>query len=793
MGSLFARNKLNKVTRGMDQLDLNVLSLARQQGQDLPELPGLYIPAQPRRPARGRQPDRLILYMVIAGNAPLVPDQQNQLLIRLAETYYKTPGSSTAAQRAVAEALNDYLLDRNLKAASSGRQAIGLLAIITVRNNHLYLAQCGPTHGYLINAAGAEHLYDPQSPGRGLGLGRTTSIYYSQAELRANDTLLLSAEPPAAWSAQTLSGLHNQGPESLRRYLLSQAGQDLRAVLIQAKTGAGKIFMLRPKSAQPASPVRPLAQAPAPEAEMPLPEVQAAILETPEVTATQPPVSSIEQLARDYPRAPTVEQAIPPSASEFAVPTSAEMPPASALPRPPVTDRSTVSVSARARRRSQVATPIASGLASAGSASQAAADRVGHGFRSLLLRMLPGEGLMQLPSATMFIVAIAVPLVVVAIASVVYFQRGRAGQYQAYLAQAVQAAGYARSQTDPNTRMQSWQTVINYVEQAEQYQVTSDTQALRQEASLVSDELNSVRRLDYQPAIVNGLADNANISHMVATETDLYLLNSEGGSVIRALATGTGYDVDSTFQCASGLPTGQTGQLVDIAAAPKGNTFNATVQAMDINGNLLQCSPGKAPEFSALAPPSKGWGKPQAFTINLGNLFILDQEKKTVWIYWDSQYTSPPEEFFVAEFPMENVVDLAVDKTDLYLLHADGHTTYCGYSEMSVSPSRCTDFLPYIDSRPGRESQMMTFESPFGELLSTQPPDPSLYYLQPDSHALYRFSLRLLTYYGQLLPRQGSTATTGIATRPATAFTLTPDARLAFLAVGNRVFYAGTP
>jgi hypothetical protein len=85
----------------------------------------------------------------------------------------------------------------------------------------------------------------------------------------------------------------------------------------------------------------------------------------------------------------------------------------------------------------------------------------------------------------------------------------------------------------------------------------------------------------------------------------------------------------------------------------------------------------------------------------------------------------------------------------------------------------------------------MQIQPPFTQLLTSQPPDPSLFYLQPEEHAVYRFSLQLLTYYGQFRP--SNEALTGISRKPATAFALSPDARLAFLAVDNQVFYAGMP
>jgi hypothetical protein len=137
---------------------------------------------------------------------------------------------------------------------------------------------------------------------------------------------------------------------------------------------------------------------------------------------------------------------------------------------------------------------------------------------------------------------------------------------------------------------------------------------------------------------------------------------------------------------------------------------------------------------------------------------------------------------------MENVIDLAVDKNDLYLLHEDGHITLCTFSNLGVSPTRCNDPFPYADSRVGREGQVLLPEAPFVQVRTTQPPDPSLYLLQADTQAIYHFSLRLLTFQRQLRSQNPLSADS-----PATAFDIRPDGRVVFMALGNRVYYAGMP
>ncbi|MCU0486108.1 MAG: hypothetical protein MUC85_08365 [Anaerolineales bacterium] len=179
----------------ISSLDLNLLPIARKGGQDFPELPDLYAVMPPRRPAHGREADSLVIYLCLSGNAPLSPEQHAHLLERLAQKYYKTSGSVTSALRAVAEALNLYLLDRNLRSSSAGRQGIGRLVLGVLRADTFYMAHCGPVQALLISPSETRPLHDLPSAGRGLGLSRTTPVRFVQARLADGDCLVLASDP----------------------------------------------------------------------------------------------------------------------------------------------------------------------------------------------------------------------------------------------------------------------------------------------------------------------------------------------------------------------------------------------------------------------------------------------------------------------------------------------------------------------------------------------------------------------------------------------------------------------
>jgi len=135
---------------------------------------------------------------------------------------------------------------------------------------------------------------------------------------------------------------------------------------------------------------------------------------------------------------------------------------------------------------------------------------------------------------------------------------------------------------------------------------------------------------------------------------------------------------------------------------------------------------------------------------------------------------------------MHDVIDMAVNLTDLYLLHTDGHLTTCDYSGLVESPTRCEDPATYTDSRPGRQDGALIQDASFTELLFAPPPDPSIYLLDPVSKAIYHFSVRLT------LQRQYRSQDP-LPEGPATAIAINKNNRTAFMAIGNQVYSATLP
>ena len=390
---------------------------------------------------------------------------------------------------------------------------------------------------------------------------------------------------------------------------------------------------------------------------------------------------------------------------------------------------------------------------------------------------------------------IVIPVIIVAIAATVYIHYGRTAQYQQYFDMALGQASQARGQTNPTEVRRAWDSTIYYLDLADKYQKTSDSSDLRQEAQTALDNLDGILRLDFRQAIIGGLSRSVQVSHMAATDTDLYLLDASRGGIIRAFMTNQGYEVDPSFKCDPGqYGTIIVETLVDLVALPMSNIYNARILAMDGKGNLLYCGLAE-PVAVSLVPPQLGWRNISAFSLDADgkNLYVLDPAGNAVWQYSGGfgKFPDLPSMFFGEQVPqnMNTAIDLAANNADLYILFQDGHVTSCPLMRYEVVPMRCADPATFVDSRPERQSGPKINDAIFTQVTFASAPDPSLYMLEPLTRAIYRFSPRsnTLELRGQFRAtmEQNNTLFDG----PATAMAISPN-RYTFFSVGNQIYFA---
>ncbi|HEX7620026.1 MAG TPA: hypothetical protein VF359_02370 [Anaerolineales bacterium] len=831
--------------------DLNLFPFYRIKGQEWPQLPGLLAMVPPHRTARGRENDRLVIYLTFSGNDPFSASEYNQTAVQMARQFYQTAGSVTSAIRAIAETLNQLLVDRNLRTTGKGQYIIGRMILGVLRGSQFVFAQCGPTHVFHLPGKETRHVHDAQMSGRGLGIGQATPLYLSQLDLNPGDQLILCADLPSGWEAALL-GKGLVLPDSLRRELLSITTEDLNAILVHVLPGKGNINILKAMPAPAPDTVPPKRQT-----AFVKPTGRPAPVSAPTTAAPDTLPASEELAAESTPSMPQESAPVPASpaiptsqvesgrpASRFAsllagsgkdgsagipnpeIPQMKTETPVTAFRprvkndsteqvRPPVPDsKSAVSrpapqtgrfVSSRTtgelpeiKRPPAYRKGIYRWLANIILGIRGGTQKISDSIRKFLPNVLPdsNEGESQGSSSSLAFVAIAIPLIVVTIAGLVYARYGRVTQYQDYYNMALSQAAQAHGQTDPTEVRRAWDSTLYYLALADKYQVTQDSLNLRQQAQTALDNLDSIVRLNFSPAIVGGLDRTLQINRMAATNTDLYLLDATRGNVIRAALGNQGYEIDSNFVCGPAqYGTITVGKLIDIEALQMSNDFNARVMGIDASGTLLYCGFNMVPEAVPLSPPPLGWQGISAFTLDTDGryLYVLDPPGNNVWAYQGNsgKFTDSPTIFFGQQVPqsMSTSIDLAANNSDLYLLFEDGHVTACPASHYEGVPLRCSDPVTFVDNRPERQPGPRITDAIFNQISFAAAPDPLLYLLEPLTRAIYYFSPRSdsLELRGQF--RAGVEQSNTLFNSSATAMTISPNRNI-FFSIGAQVFFA---
>ncbi|HEU0292541.1 MAG TPA: hypothetical protein VFR47_07380, partial [Anaerolineales bacterium] len=426
-------------------------------------------------------------------------------------------------------------------------------------------------------------------------------------------------------------------------------------------------------------------------------------------------------------------------------------------------------------------------------------ERLGSFLRRFIPRLLPGveskrptQQMLIVPTYVLVVIAIMIPVLVSVIGWVVFAKYGLNERYHELYQNALTANAQASSETDPSRQRDELIKVIDFSEQALEYNDTAEADLVRSEAQAKLDSLMGVVRLEFIPAFANRLGNIAEISRMAASESDLYMLDAEKGSILHAAFTGRSLELDSTFSCKPGSYAGyQVDKLVDLLALPKRNAVSANVLGIDATGQLLYCAPGQVPQAIPLPElPNTNWGRVTSFALDGGNLYVLDASARAVWVFVgkDSYFGDPPYFYFSNQIPdsIDNAIDLSVSGDDLYLLHADGHLSTCTFSRIAETPTRCLDPVNFQDPFPAHQDINLFAQANFTQLSLTTPPNSVMLLLDSENQKVFRFTPRSLELQNQVTGHAGKG--NPFQAGAISAMAVSPNYVL-YLAIGNQVYF----
>lgn len=771
-----------------------------------PLYPGFLVIQPPRKPARGRENDILILYFKLHGKSNITGTGLKAWLENKAAIYHHNSGTVTSGIRSIFEEINQDLIERNSRFAKENGQVSGSLKVMVLKKDILYVAVCGAGSAIQVTGNEVQYVIDDEDSGRGLGFKQKMNVRFNQTNVKNGDLLFFVNDPPDFWTDDQFSGGPSLTNEAVYRRLFSAGIGDAQGVMVRFREGDGKLTMIKMHSGE-----RVIAG---------MPPVQEAGKETPASSAAVPPFTKQPDAKEDLRANRTtvksgiaVPQAEPPDQSEKqplilrrtdpqesrarrGQPQYEEAPAAAAEPEQ----------ARQAEKRPQAEANIpwpktgdvkaaVGGVLRKGAA---ATGKTESWVKSTLQKILPGpaDQPLSFSKAVLVFIAVAVPVIIVAIAASLYIRNGRSSLFDGYMAEAQLLATQAASQTDASTRQSDLKQSLYWLEKADEYGSSDDSTALRQSVQSQLDDLEGVTRIDMVSAIGGVLPTGTSISQLVVTGTDLYALDSNTGTVLRFFLSGSEYQQDSAFDCGPSKNSSLSviGNLVDMVPISTDNGYGASLLAVDAHGKLEYCVAGESGYIVSLAAPDMGWVSISSISISQGNLYVLDIRGNAVYRFEGSEYEflGAPTLFFDNEIPsLTQAVDIEVVGYELYILRSDGEMVECTYSPLKdMKSTECKDPAAYNDNRSGENVTTTTFPgTSFSQMRITLSPDSSLYLLDSTETAIYHLSYAR-NLQGVMYPRMADGES--IDKYTPTAFTVSSN-RQVFMAFGGLIYYGQMP
>ncbi|HZY44096.1 MAG TPA: hypothetical protein VFF70_05025 [Anaerolineae bacterium] len=599
--------------------ELNLTGGARQS-----VTPATGVFTAPRRSARGRDTDTLYVLIDLEGKAPaMLIDEMKQ---HLARVYWSTPGSVTAALRAAVSSASEWLMTRNVEAASADR-LFGGISCAVLRHAEVFSAQAGLANLYVAHQGSIEQFSSRDAdPLVAIGMTRSTDVRFAHAELQPGDVVLLTdaRSPKYLPLASISSAIVSVGVEAALRNL-------------EKLTGSGDLIALVVETV-PARDAAAARQEPTSEAASPF-SVRATAQKT--VAATDSVYSSSRSDAKVQSTRPV--------------------------------DDSTQSYEPRPNPIGRITQTIGHGF-----------NRSLAALATLMQRSLPGPAVsnrskskpgFEVSPKIMASIAIGIPIMVAVLVATIYIQGKTQSELQALVVGAQNEMTLA-AQANGSEARPHWAAALDQAQRAV-HLVGADKTAneLLTQAQTQLDKLDNIVRLT--PIVLYNFKSSGPL-RLALHNFSIFVLDRSSNELERVTLNTNADGIEGgkpaiVYTSETATDGKKPGNFIDMVWVNATTAqLNSSLMILHRDG-LLQYDLTfgfKSLTLGIDAVPS-GARRLRSFD---GNLYLLDPPAKQVWRYRakDSAYAAAPETYFdQANADAANAVDMAIDG-NVYLISADG-------------------------------------------------------------------------------------------------------------------------
>jgi hypothetical protein len=739
------------------------LHVVNGTAQEIGAVPGVLALPAPAKAARGRERDFLFAHLALSGPPEETAALIDDLTAGLGRRFFAASGSVTAALRRAVLETNEQLLRHNL---SIRRPHEGALTCAVLHGEELYTLQVGEGLAFLGHNFGIERL--PVAPPRTvMPLGRSAGldIRFAYHRLQSGDMMLL-ADPRLAYltGAALAPALVDSEIESGLEALTGLLGNDTaRLLLVEFADELPSTLPVTFQHSKKPAPTKPAA------APRPAPATSAApamSVPAPGLLGGAPLREGMTPPAR--PALPHPVSSGPVTALEATAPPQADAGPADGVAPLEIGARRVASTSARGLSR------LTAWLA----------EVLGR------LRGAPPADEPGVHWALPAMIAVVVPVVVAAVVSSVYLQRGGNEQVAGIKEQMVQEMLLAESAGGAAESRGHYETVLLLSTEAETLRPGDiEVARMRADAREALDRVDGVTRMTAE--LFYAYDDGVNLTGIALgpAEGGVAVLDGAGNRVLLhatddAFRELTAEEPTTIAFNGQAVGTEVVGPIVDLLWLPgSAAETRDSVTMLDRTGVLFSYYANLGDIRGIRLGNSSAWLDPVAMATYLDRLYVLDRGAGQIWKYYaDQNYVQTEDDpaiFFSAQAGLDAAVDFDLYSEDgsLVVIYADGR-------------------VRYYDTRSGRvqwdentllQSGLTTpLVAPVAVKMVGRGLNASIFILDPGSSRLVQLSRggTLLTQY-RVLDQTGDEVLS-----QATDFAVTDAPQRIFVVAGNAIYAA---
>ncbi len=624
-------------------------------------VPGVLALPAPAKAARGREHDFLFAHLSLSGPLEETAALIDDLTAGLGRRFFAASGSVTAALRRAVLETNEQLLRHNL---SIKRPHEGALTCAVLHSEELYTLQVGEGLSFLGHNFGIERL--PVAPPRTvMPLGRSAGldIRFAYHRLQTGDMMLL-ADPRLAYltGAALAPALVDSEIEGGLEALTTLLGNDTARLLLvefadELPSTLPVTFQHSKKATTSAPPAKPAA-APRP---------------PPGPSPTAGPSSSGAPLREGMPRAAR------PALSPAAAP-------------PPATALETTAAAGFDADPADIAAPLEIGARRVASTSARGLSRLTAWLAEVLgrLRGAPSSEEPAIHWALPAMIAVVVPVLVAAVVTSVYLQRGGNEQVAVIKQQMVQEMLLAESAAGGTIEARGhYETVLLLSTEAEVLRPGDiEVARMRADAREALDRIDGVTRMTAEQFYAYDEGVNLTGIALGPTEGGVAVLDGANNRVLLHATDDTFRDLtteEPTLIAFNGQAVGTevVGPIVDLLWLPgRAAETRDSVTMLDRTGVLFSHYTNLGDTRGIRLGNSSAWREPVAMATYLDRLYVLDRGAGQIWKYFADQNYAQTEDdpaiFFSAQAGLDGAVDFDLYSEDgsLVVVYADGRVRY---------------------------------------------------------------------------------------------------------------------